>query len=281
MSDVSYYAPTEIGEALRILAERGGKATVLAGGTDLLPKINYHEFRPEALLYIGRLGLDYIKEEGGKLLIGAATSTAKLAASELVAAKAPALAEAARQSGSVAIRTTATVGGNIANGSPAADLVAPLLAMDATVCLAQAGGERVVPLSGFFLGPHQTARRPEELITEIQIPIPKGKTLFLKVGRRHAQTLSVANVALRLFVDEAVCKEARIVLGAMAPTPLRCAKAEELIVGKALDVALIDQCAAAAVAESAPVDDQRATAWYRQRAAKALVARALKQAAGI
>jgi CO/xanthine dehydrogenase FAD-binding subunit len=279
MSDVSYCAPTDIGEALKILAE--GKTTVLAGGTDLLPKINYHEFRPEALLYIGRLGLDYIKEEGGKLLIGAATSTAKLAASELVAAKAPALAEAAKQSGSVAIRTTATVGGNIANGSPAADLVAPLLAMDAAVCLARAGGERVVPLGGFFLGPQQTARRLEELITEIQIPIPKGKTVFLKVGRRHAQTLSVANVALRLFVDEAVCKEARIVLGAMAPTPLRCAKAEELIVGKALDEALIEQCAAAAVAESAPIDDQRATAWYRQRAAKALVARALKQAAGI
>jgi carbon-monoxide dehydrogenase medium subunit len=105
--------------------------------------------------------------------------------------------------------------------------------------------------------------------------------VFLKMGRRRAQTLSVANAAVQLEMDGAVCKDARIVLGSMAPTPLRCVKAEALIKGKSLDETLIAECAATAVAESSPIDDQRATAWYRKKVGTVLVARALTQAAGI
>ena len=280
MREVSYFAPTEVGKAAKLLAEYGDKATVLAGGTDLMPKINHYDLWPEVIVYIGGLGLDYIKEEGGKLIVGATTSTAKIAASELVAAKAPALAEAARGSGSVGIRTSATIGGNVANASPGADLAAPLLAMDAKVVLASAEGERVVPIGEFFTGPHETVLKAGELITEFHVPIPKGNTVFLKLGRRHAQTLSVANVAVNLEMEGAVCKDARIVLGSMAPTPLRCTKAEAVIKGKTLDEGTIAQCAAEAVGESSPIDDQRSTAWYRTKAGTVLVGRALAQAAG-
>ena len=281
MKDTMYFAPTEVSEAMKLLAEHREKATILAGGTDLVPKINYYELKPEVLLYIGGLGLDYIKEEDGKLVIGAATPTGKLAASDLVAEKASALAEAARQCGSVAIRTTATIGGNLANASPAADLATPLLVMDAELRLASAEGERTVAVKDFFTGPGETVLKPDELIVEVSVPLLKGKSVFLKLGRRKAMTLSVVNAAVRLEMDGETCNDARIALGAMAPTPLRCTKAEELIKGKVLDETLIAECAAEAVAESDPVDDQRATAWYRKKAGTALVARALAQTAGL
>ncbi len=281
MRDVSYYAPTEVGEAVKLLAEYGEKATVLSGGTDLVPRINYYELKPEVLLYIGRLGLDYIKEAGGRLVIGATTPMARLVASDLVAEKASALAEAVRQCGSVATRTTATIGGNLANASPAADLAPPLLVMDAELRLASAREQRVVAAKDFFTGPGETVLKPDELIVEVHVPLSKGKTVFLKLGRRKAQTLSLTSVAVRLEMDGNVCDDARVALGSMAPTPLRCTKAEGLIKGKALDKALIAECATEAVAESSPIDDQRATAWYRKKAGTALVVRALTQAAGI
>ncbi len=281
MTQVSYFAPTDVGEALKLLAEHGAKATVLAGGTDLVPKINYHELKPDVLVYVGGLGLDYVKEADGKLVIGAATPVAKLIANDLVAEKAGVLAEVAQQFASVAIRSVATVGGNLANASPGADLAPPLLAMDAELHLASAGGERVVALKDFFTGPRETVLKPDEFIVEVSVPLPAGKTVFLKVGQRKAQILAVVSVAVRLEMDGATCKDARIVLGSMAPTPLRCTDAEELIKGKILDKALIGECAAAAVAQSAPIDDQRATAWYRMKAGTALVARALAQAAGV
>ena len=281
MREVGYFAPSDVGEALKLLAEHGKRATILAGGTDLVPKINYYELRPDALLYIGGLGLDYIKEERGKLVIGAATSTGKLAVSDLVEKKARALAEAARHSGSVATRTTATIGGNLANASPAADLATPLLATDAELHLTNAKGKRAVAIKDFFTGPGETVLKPDELIAEIHVPTPEGKTVFLKLGRRKAMTLSIVNVAVHLVMDGKTCKDLRIALGSMAPTPLRCIKAEGMIKGKAVDKTLIDQCAAEAVAESNPIDDQRATAWYRKKAGKALVARALAQAADI
>jgi carbon-monoxide dehydrogenase medium subunit len=281
MTEVKYFAPADLGEAVALLAGYGAKATILAGGTDLLPKINHYELQPEALVFIGKLGLDYIREENGKLLIGAATTTAKIATSDLIARRAGALADAAKASGSVAIRNSATIGGNIANASPAADLVAPLLAMDAAVKLVSSGGERLVPLHDFFLGPHQTLRKPDELLTEIQMPMPQTNPVFIKVGRRKGQTLAVVSTAVRLEATGGVCREARIVLGSMAPRPLRCTQAEALIQGKVLTSDLIWQCVAVAVGESAPITDQRATAWYRQKAGTALVARALGQAAGL
>ena len=281
MKDVMYFAPTTIDETVKLLSDYGEGAVLLAGGTDLVRRINYYELEPDVLLYIGGLSLDYIREEGGKLVIGAATPTAKLAGDALIAENATALAEGAKHSGSVATRNAATIGGNLANASPGADLATPLLVMDAELHLTGAGGKRTVAINDFFTGPGETLLKSDELIFEIHVPPFKGKTVFIKLGRRKAMTLSVVSVAVRLDMAEKTCNEARIALGSMAPTPMRCLKAEEMITGKELDEALIIQCAAEAVAESSPIDDQRATAWYRRKAGEALVARALRQHVGI
>jgi carbon-monoxide dehydrogenase medium subunit len=198
-----------------------------------------------------------------------------------VAKRAGVLAEAARQHSSVAIRSVGTIGGNIAHASPAADLVYPLLVMDATLKLVSAKGERLVAIKDFFVGAGETAMAAEELLTEIRVPACSGQAVYLKLGKRKAQACSVVIVAVRLEMDGKVCKAARVTLGSMAPKPLRCVKAEALLAGKAVDAALVAQCAAVAVGESSPIDDVRATAWYRQKAGTALVAKALAQAAGL
>jgi CO/xanthine dehydrogenase FAD-binding subunit len=281
MREVSYFAPTSVGETVKLLAEYGEKAAVLAGGTDLTRLLNYYEIKPEALVYIGGLGLSYVQERDGKLVIGSGTTTAQLLTNDLVAQKFPVLIDAGKTHGSPAIRSVATIGGNLGTASPAGDMIPPLMVMDAEILLASTGGERLVPIAGYFTGPGQTVRKPGELIVEIQVPLRPGKAVFQKVGMRKAQVCSIATATARLEMDGGVCKDARIVLGSMAPTPLRCTKAEALITGKKLDQALIGACAAQAVAESSPIDDQRATAWYRKQAGTVLVARAVAQAAGV
>jgi len=281
MKDSGYFAPTNVGEALKFLAEHGEKVTVLAGGTDLVPRINYYTLKPEHLMNIGGLGLDYIREEGSKVIVGATTTWNQIAESTILLDKMGVLTGAAKQGACVAVRNAGTIGGNIMNASPAADLTAVLLALDAELLLKSSDSERMVPIQDFFTGPGETVREANELLVEIHIPLPAGRTSFFKLGRRKALTLSVANASVHLIMDGKQCKDARICLGAMAPTPLRCVKAEAFIQGKDVDAKMISDCATQAVAESNPIDDQRATAWYRQKAAKALMTRALCQAAGV
>ena len=281
MREVSYFAPTEVGEAVKLLDQHGEKAAVLAGGTDLVAQLNYYEIKPAALVYLGELGLDYVREEDGKLVIGAGTTIAHLLNNDLIAQKFGVLAEAAATHASPAVRTSATIGGYLGTASPAGDMIPSLMIMDADVVLASSKGQRTVPIQEFFTGPGETVRAPEELILEIHVPLLEGKAVFKKLGRRKAQVCSIVSTAVRLEMDGGVCKDARIVLGSMAPTPLRCVKAEAMVKGKAIDAALVAECAAQAVAESTPIDDQRATAWYRAKAGTALVDRALAQAAGI
>ena len=281
MKDVLYFAPSGIDEALALLAEHSGKATVLAGGSDLVPKVNYYVLKPDILIYTGGIGSAYIKEENGKLSIGAGTTWNDLMTSALVAEKAGILAVAARQAGCVATRNVGTIGGNIANASPAADLATPLLVLDAEVVVKSAKAERMVAIQDFFTGPGTTILNPDELVTKIQVPFIHGKAVFLKLGRRRAMTLSVVNTAVRLQMDGKVCQEARIALGSMAPRPFRCEKAEGILNGNPVDKELIGKCAAEAIKESSPIDDQRATAWYRKKAGEKLVAQALASAAGL
>lgn len=136
-------------------------------------------------------------------------------------------------------------------------------------------------IKDFFIGPSETVLKQDELIVEISVSPLKGKTVFLKLGRRKAMTLSVVNVAVRLDMEGRMCNETRIAIGSVAPTPLRCVKAEEMLKGKVLDKELIAECASVAMTETNPIDDQRATAWYRKYIGKALVVRALAQAASI
>ena len=281
MKDIEYFAPKELETALTLLSDYGSKATILAGGTDLVPQINYHECRPEVLIYIGGLGLTDFELEDGHLLVAGTTPTARLITNDWLQSNLPALVEAARLSGCDATRSVSTIGGNLANASPSADLVPPLLVVDARVKLASSSGEREVPLNEFFTGPGKTVMKPEELIKTIVVPPAAGNSVFLKIGKRKAMQCSVASVAVCLDMDGTACKTARIALGAMAPTPIRCPEAENMISGKVLDADTLTACAKEAVAESSPIDDQRATAWYRREAAVELVAQALAQASGI
>ncbi len=281
MREVSYFAPTDIGEAVQLLAEHGDEAAILAGGTDLVAQLNYYEIKPSALLYIGQLGLGYVKEEDGQLVIGAGTTVESLLNDELVGKEFPALVQAAQTHGSIAIRNAATIGGNLGTASPAGDLIPPLMVMDAEVVLASTGGERTVRVDEFFTGPGETVKAANELIVEIRVPLLEGKAVYKKLGRRKAQQCSIATATVRLVMDGDVCREARIVLGSMAPKPIRCPIAEKMLLGHTVDEALIAECAAQAIAESSPIDDQRATAWYRKKAGTAMVARALAEAAGV
>ena len=281
MSEALYFAASTMSEAMKLLGQYGKKAVILAGGTDLVPRINTYGLKPGALIYVGKLGLDYIKEEKGRMIIGAATPMAKIAGSKAVAKKAAALSEAALQAGTVAVRTAGTIGGNLANASPAADLATPLLVLDADLSLVSQKKKRMVALKDFFKGPGQTVLQPGEMIKEVSFPIPKGKTAFVKLGRRKALTLSVVNAAVRLEVNRKKCQEARIALGSVAPTPLRCLKAEGMLKDQEVSKDLILKCASEAMAASSPIDDQRASAWYRKKAGVAVVAKALAKAAGL
>jgi carbon-monoxide dehydrogenase medium subunit len=281
MKEMKYVAPRGVDEALDYLAEYGEKATVLAGGTDVVPKVNYYELLPDVIVYVGGIGTDYITEGDGQLVIGAGATWSSLMRDPLVKARARVLAEAASQGGCVATRNAGTIGGNIVNASPAADLSVALLALDAGVIVRNSKAERTVALKDFFTGPGATVLQPDELVIEVRVPFVKGNAVFLKLGRRKAMTLSVVNTAVRIYSEGGTCEEARIAVGAMGPRPIRCAEAEKVIVGQAIDLGLIDKCADTAITETSPIDDQRASAWYRKKAGRNLIRRALVQAAGI
>lgn len=280
MKTTEYYAPETLSEALDLLSEHGPQATVLAGGTDVVVDMSMGHLEPESIIYVGNLPLDTLEEKDGFLYIGPTTKIAALTQSPLIAAKASVLAEAAASVGSPLVRNLATVGGNLCKASPAADMASALLALDAEVKLTSRERERLVPLTEFFVGPQQTVREATELLTEIRIPLPEGRRgcRFIKLGRRKAASLSVVNVTAVLDLKNGTCQEAKIALGAVAPTPIRAGKAEALLAGQALTDELIEKAAAAAVEEISPIDDGRATAWYRRRVTGVLVARALARA---
>ena len=281
MKDVVYFAPSKLDEAAHLLEVHRGKATIVAGGTDIVAKMNCYEIKPEVIIHLGALELDYIREEKGELIIGAMTPTTKISLHPLVAKKAAGLSQAAAQSGSLAVRNSATIGGNLINASPAADLAMPLLVMNARVMLAKSSGKRMVPLNQFFLGPGETNLGRDELLVEIRIPVFSGKTIFLKLGKRRAMTLSIVNTSVRLDHEDGLCKDVAIALGSVAPTPIRCYQAEASLKGKLLNSANIQSCAKIAAGETKPIDDQRATAWYRREVCSAMIERAIKDVAGI
>ena len=280
-NDTRYHAPTTLDDALTLLARHRDELTLIAGGTDLTPQLNAGRRPPRVLMHIGGLGLNRIEKRGAALWVGAATPWRDLERSDLVRAHAPALARAARDGSTDPVKTLATVGGNLATASPAADLPLPLLAMDAAVMLLSARGERIVALKDFFRGPGQTELAPDEIIRDIRIPTCRGNAVFLRLGGRRAMSCALVNVAVRLDLNAGRCAGARIALGAVAPTPMRCLEAEALLRDRPLDARLIHEAAHLALAEAQPIDDGRASAWYRRNAGRALVCRALEQACGL
>lgn len=282
MVDAEFYKAADLKEACSLLSQYGEKARILAGGTEVMVAINRRLLSPEVLIYIGSCGLNYIKAEGDGLVIGAATTHTEIARSALVWERAPLLAEAVKSIGSPAIRNMGTIGGNLVNASPAADAAVALLALGARLKLISANGERNVDVEAFFIGPGKTVMQSNELLQEVIIPSQsKGsKWAWYKLGKRKTNVLSVISVAIALQMPSSICSQARIALGSVAPTPLLAKRAGALLERKQLDGALIEEAAKAASEETTPIDDVRATAWYRRRACEALVKRLLSQVSG-
>lgn len=279
MAEGQFLKATNLQEACELLAQYGGKARLLAGGTDLMVAVNQRKLFPEVLVYLGDSGLNYINAEGDNLVIGAATPFTDIMRSDRVQEETPLLAEVISHLASPAIRNVGTIGGNLANGSPAADSATALLALGASLRLRSKTGEREVAVEEFFTGPGETMLEPAELVQEIIIPrqIGGAKWAYRKLGKRKAQTLSIVSVAISCPLEGGQCQGVRIALGAVAPTPILATEAARILEGKAMDVKLIDKAAKAAAEATRPIDDVRGSAWYRRRATEALVKQLLAQ----
>jgi carbon-monoxide dehydrogenase medium subunit len=278
-----YHAPTTLAAVVDLLAQYGPQARLLAGGTALLVDMRHGECEPEHLVSLWDVpDLAGLHRNGG-LTIGACTTVTALAEA---AGSDPALAglrEACWQLGARQVQNVATVGGNICKASPGADLVPPLLCLDAGLRLVGPAGERTTPLDGFLTGPDQTALQPAEVLVAISLPPspPRTGTAFLKVMRRHAVDCSIVAVAARvtLSVDGRVAETVRVAVGAAAPNPFRATAAEHALADQPLEPAALLAAAQAARAQARPIDDVRASARYRSRLVETLTARALRLAA--
>jgi carbon-monoxide dehydrogenase medium subunit len=280
----NYLSPCTLDEALSLLSRYKGKARVIAGGTDFVPKLKRREIRaPEHVIDLKAIpGLDNIKYDVSGLSLGALATIGAVKTSAIIGEKFGVLAQAARSMASPQVRNRGTIAGNICNAVPSADSAPPLLTIGAKLKLVSQEGERVVGIEDFFTGPGQTALANDEILQEIQIPHPppNSQGIYLKLTPRRALDLAIVGVAVVIIPQDGICKDIRIALGAVAPTPIRARKAEAVLKGQKLDDNIIEKAARTAAGEARPIDDHRASAEYRRDMVEVLVRRAIKQAIG-
>ena len=274
--------PRHLFEAYEHLA-RGG-LTPIAGGTDLMVRITGEIGPPpDRLLDLSRVeALKGIAIEAGSLVAGARTTYTEIRRSALVEAHLPALVEAAETIGAIQIQNRGTLGGNIANASPAGDTLPILLAADATILVGGQRGEREIPATDFFTAYRQTALAPDELILHVKFPLPTGRVVrFRKLGTRRAQAISKVVVAVAWRDDgPRGLADVRVALGSVAATPIR-ARATEAVLDGALPIPEVaDRAAEVLAAEIAPIDDVRSTADYRRTVAARVLHRLVREAGG-
>lgn len=285
----NYYQPASLTAALALLQQHGAQARIVAGGTDLLVELQRGIKPTTTLIDISALpGLRYVHEANGQICLGALTTHNDVIAAPLCISQALPLAQACWEVGAPQIRTRATIAGNLVTASPANDTITPLMALDAELVLTSASGERVVALRDFYTGVRRTVLRPDELLREIRFPAmrPQQRGIFLKLGLRRAQAISVINVAIVLTLDRgesepslAQITDARITLGCVAPTIVRASAAEAFLLGQRLDPQICAEAGRLAVLAAAPIDDLRGSAAYRQHTIAALVAEGLQRIA--
>ncbi len=270
--------PASLDEALGAL---GDGAAPLAGGTTRLVYRRPGTAPPARLVGIDRLdGLRRIETANGRVAIGALTTVTDVMRHPDMPKLGPSMVASARVFGGQMVRNAATVAGNVAFGSPAADLMPPLLSLDAEVTLTSARGSRKVPLDGLFTGFKESVCAADELITGIAWPAPveASANLFYKLGLRKGDAISVVCLAVTVAAESGACSTARIALGAVAPTVIRAREAEAMLEGAALTPELIDAAARHAVEECSPIDDIRASADYRRHVVHMLTRRLVGQA---
>lgn len=276
-----YINATSIDEVLQILTEYGSRARIVAGATDLLLQIERGIYTGiEVLIDVTRIpGLDQIiLDEDGAIHIGPLVTHNHCVGSKLIREQAFPLAQATWGVGAPQIRNRGTVAGNLITASPANDTISPLMAMGASVTLRSLGGERVVPLSEFYLGVRKTVLRPDEMLVDITFPALRENQngTFLKLGLRQAQAISVVNVSLVITWDGAAVDSAVITLGSVTPKITRAPEAEAYLQGRKLDETTIGEAAKLAMQAAHPIDDIRGSAAYRREMVRVLAARGLR-----
>jgi len=273
-----YLEPKTVGETVQILSTYGAKAKVLAGGTDLLASMKRRKIEPEFVVYIKNIPeLDYIERSQGEgVRIGALATHKSIGTSPLISGKFEVLASACSKVGSPHIRSLGTIGGNICMAGPSQDTPPALLVLDAKLKLVSTDGERIVPIDGFYTAPFKTVIKETELLTEIQIPAlpPRTAGCYRWVTKRTSVDETLAGVAVLMTLDsDDTCKDIRIGLCSVAPTPMRAKRAEEVLKGRKLEDKLIQEAAQSAMEEARP----RSRAGYRRRMTSILAKKAINE----
>ena len=280
MPDFAYHAPRSLAEACTLLAELGEKATVLAGGTDVLHKMKVGKLAPEHLVSLKHLDdLRTIRHEPGRgIVLGALTSHNAIYTSKLLQERYLSLPMAAHTMASNQICNMGTVGGNIVNGVPSADLPPILIALNASIRLVSTTGERTMPLEDFFHGAAETVLAPGEILADITIPDqPATGSTYIKFGLRRSGALAVTGVAVSVTVNGDTLRDVRIVLASAAPTVMRAREAEDCLKGKKISDELLAHAGSLASAASRPRDSIRGSAEYRRNLVGVLTKRALRK----
>jgi carbon-monoxide dehydrogenase medium subunit len=274
-----YLRPKTIPEAIAMLQQHGDAAKILSGGQSLIPMMKLRLARPSILIDINRIsGLSHVKEEDGYLKIGGLTREAELEASPLVRSKYPILADTTHVIADPQVRNLATVGGNLAHGDPANDHPATMIALGARVVANGPKGERVIPIEKFFLSLFTTALEPDEILTEIRVPIPPAGSAgaYLKLERKVGDFATAAVAVQMTFDEQGACQKVGIGLTNVGATPVKAQKAEQFLLGKKLDDDAISRAAQLAADEAQPSADLRGPVEYKKGLVKELAKRALQ-----
>ena len=274
--------PGSVDECLQILAKRGPDTKVVAGGTDLLPQLKNGVLKPGWVVDLSAVAeLRTISDApDGGLRIGASVTARELELDARVRSRFPALAESAAMVGSVQVRNLATLGGNLCNAAPSADMAPPLLALDAEAVIVGPSGQRRVSMASFFLGVRRTVLAPGELLLEIVVPAQGAQSggNYLRHTPRRELDIAVVGVASQVTLTGGKCTTARIALAAVAPVPLRATDAEQALVGQPLTPQQIERAADLASGAARPIDDHRGSIEFRNHLVRVLTRRTLTTA---
>jgi len=282
-SEIDVVTPRNLNEALSILSNNESEIRIVAGGSDVIVQLRDGLFKAKKLLNVLSLKeLRFIKKDGDSIHIGSLATYSDIVHSPLTQDHAWPLVGAARQIGAIQLQNTATLGGNLGNASPAGDSLPPLYALDAIVVTRSESGRREIPIEQFFLGYRKLDLRPDELIEEVYFKElgNKDRGCYLKLGLREANAISIADIAvvLRGRTQNQSFSDARVALGAVAPTIQRARKCEEALVTKPLTPDTLRNAASLVADDASPIDDIRGSAQYRKEVVASLAYKALYQA---
>ncbi|MCD6472878.1 xanthine dehydrogenase family protein subunit M [Candidatus Aerophobetes bacterium] len=285
MVEFDYIAPKTMDEVLEVIGKPERKNSLLAGGTNLIVNLRANKIKPEIVVDISRLAdFSYIRKDGEKIKIGSLTNISEFTTSELLNHQAKILRESSIQFANPLIRNKATIGGNLADASPAADAAIPLIALGAKVETIDSNHKkREIPIEELFLAPNKTLLKKDEVITEIEIPSLNGnngnlKSAYEKLGLRNAMAISIVSVAIVLKLkDGKYIDDAKVALGSIAPKPIRARNVENVLKEETLSQSLIEKSAEVVLDDINPITDVRASADYRRMMSKALIKNALNK----